>query len=181
MARLLRNVRLGRKSVGDYRNINKGRDSMADEKQILVGKIVAAQGIRGEVRVQTFTENPQDFQKLAVFSAGFGDGDFKFVRAVPNSNVVIAKIRGVNDRNAAELLRGTELYIVRDALPDLSADEFYQADLIGFDVVRDGMKIGVIDCFQNFGAGDIIELDNGDMVSFIGAVVDFDARTVTVR
>ena len=83
---------------------------MADEKQILVGKIVAAQGIRGEVRVQTFTENPQDFQKLAVFSAGFGDGDFKFVRAVPNSNVVIAKIRGVNE------LKGGTYAIIPDQI-----------------------------------------------------------------
>lgn len=154
---------------------------MSNVKQILVGKIVAPQGIRGEVRVQSFAETTDDFKKLKVFSAKFTDADFKFVRAVPNSNVVIAKIRGVDDRNAAEMLRGTELYIMRDALPDLSKDEYYQADLIGFDVVRDGKKIGMVDCFQNFGAGDIIELDNGDMVAFYGANVDFDARIVYVR
>lgn len=154
---------------------------MADAKQILVGKIVAPQGIRGEVRVQSFAENPVDFKKMAIKSNRFSDCDFKFVRVVPNSNVVIAKIRGVDDRNAAETLRGTELFIVRDALPDLRENEYYQADLIGFDVVRNGKKIGVVDCFQNYGAGDIIELDNGDMVSFIGATVDFDMRTVYVR
>jgi 16S rRNA processing protein RimM len=154
---------------------------MADAKQILVGKIVAPQGIRGEVRVQSFAENPADFKKMTIQSNRFADGDFKFVRVVPNSNVVIAKIRGVDDRNAAETLRGTELFIVRDALPDLRENEYYQADLIGFDVVRNGKKIGVVDCFQNYGAGDIIELDNGDMVSFIGAVVDLNARTVYVR
>lgn len=153
---------------------------MTDAKQILVGKIVAPQGIRGEVRVQSFAEKPNDFKTFQVLSSVFQCGDFEFVRVVPNSNVVIAKIRGVNDRNAAELLRGTELYIMRDALPDLRDGEYYQADLIGFDVIRDGVKIGIIECFQNYGAGDIIELDNGDMVSFVGAVVDMGARIVTV-
>lgn len=153
---------------------------MTENKKILVGKIVAPQGIRGEVRVQTFTAAPTDFQKLNVESSRFNAGDFKFVRALPNSTVIIAKIRGIDDRNGAETLRGTELYIVRDALPQLQDNEYYQADLIGFDVVRHGEKIGVVDCFQNYGAGDIIELDNGDMVSFIGADVDMENKIIRV-
>jgi 16S rRNA processing protein RimM len=154
---------------------------MTDSKQILVGKIVAPQGIRGEVRVQSYAENPADFKKFVVYSNRFANGAFKFVRAVPNSNVIIAKISGVDDRNAAEGLRGTELYIARDTLPDLGDNEYYQADLIGFEVVRDGVKIGVVDCFQNFGAGDIIELENGDMVSFVGAKVDMSVRQIIVK
>lgn len=154
---------------------------MVSSKQILVGKIVAPQGIRGEVRVQSFAENTMDFQKFNVHSTRFADGDFKFVRTVPNSNIVIAKIRGFDDRNAAETLRGTELFINRDALPDLNTDEYYQADLIGFGVVRDGVQIGTVDCFQNYGAGDIIELDNGDMVSFVGASVDLNGKVIVVR
>lgn len=154
---------------------------MTDSKRILVGKIVAPQGIRGEVRVQSFAENPRDFQKFSVQSAKFNDGDFAFVRVVPNSNVVIAKIRGVDNRNVAETLRGTELFIARDALPQLENGEYYQADLIGFDVVCNEQKIGAVVCFQNYGAGDIIELDNGDMVSFVGANVDMDARKIYVR
>lgn len=151
---------------------------MIEHKKILIGKIVAPQGIRGEVRVQTFTDTPADFQKLDVKSDKFNDGDFKFVRAVPNSSVIIAKINGVNDRNTAETLRGTELYVARDTLPQLKEDEYYQADLIGFDVVRGGQKLGVVDCFQNYGAGDIIELDNGNMVSFIGASVDMENKII---
>ena len=155
-------------------------NKMTDSKNILVGKIVAPQGIRGEVRVQTFTDTPADFQKLKIKSTRFNDGDFKFVRAVPNSTVIIGKITGVDDRNTAETLRGTELFIERNTLPDLKADEFYQADLIGFDVIRNGTKIGIVDCFQNYGAGDIIELDNGDMVSFIGADVDIKNKIIRV-
>lgn len=154
---------------------------MSESKRILVGKIVAPQGIRGEVRVQSFAENPVDFKKFKIQSAKFNDGDFQFVRTVPNSTVVIAKIRGFDDRNAAETLRGTELFIERNALPDLAKNEYYQADLIGFDVVRDGKKIGVVDCFQNYGAGDIIELENDDMVSFVGATVDMNTKTIFVK
>lgn len=152
-----------------------------ENKRILVGKIVAPQGVRGEVRVQAFTENPMDFKTLDVKSNVFNDGDFKFVRALPSSTIIIAKIRGVDDRNTAESLRGTELFIERGALPDLDTDEYYQADLIGFDVVRGGGKIGTVECFQNYGAGDIIELDNGDMVSFIGADVDVPNKIIYVK
>ncbi len=154
---------------------------MQNNDKILVGKIVAPQGIRGEVRVQTFTDTPGDFKGLIIISDKFKSEDFKFVRALPNTNVIIARIDGINDRNMAETLRGTELYISRNTLPDLDSDEYYQADLIGFDVVRDGIKLGTVSCFQNYGAGDIIELDTGDMVSFIGADVDISNRKINIR
>lgn len=148
------------------------------QNKILVGKIVAPQGIRGDVRVQTFSESPMDFQKFKVQSAKFKETDFKFVRAVPNSSVIIAHIAGFDDRNAAETLRGTELYIDRNTLPEPNQGEYYQADLVGFSVLRDGKKIGTVAGFQNFGAGDIIELDNGDYVSFIGVNVDMTKREI---
>ena len=154
---------------------------MQMQNDILVGKIVAPQGIRGEVRVQTFTEKPIDFQKLAVFGHSVTFGAFHFVRALPNNNVVIARIDGITDRNAAETLRGTELFIKRDSLPATKSGEYYQADLIGMAVVRDGTGIGRVACFQNFGAGDIIELDNGEMVSFRGAVVDMENKIINVN
>ena len=78
-------------------------------------------------------------------------------------------------------LRGTDLFISRDALPKLGADEYYQSDLIGFTVVRNDENIGRVACFQNYGAGDIIELENGDMVSFIGAYVDLNTRVIVVK
>ncbi len=154
---------------------------MSDTKQILVGKIVAPQGIRGEVRIQTFTNTPGDFKNLTIISNKFKSDDFKFVRALPNTNVIIARIDGINDRNMAETLRGTELFIARDTLPALDNNEYYQADLIGFDVMRDGTKLGTVSCFQNYGAGDIIELDTGDMVSFIGATVDINNKKINIR
>lgn len=151
---------------------------MENNKRILVGKIVAPQGIRGEVRVQTFTAAPSDFKNLAVFGDNIDSAAFQFVRAVPNTNVVIARIAGVADRNTAEMLRGTELFIDRGALPATKNGEYYQADLVGMMVVRDGVELGRVACFQNFGAGDIMELENGDMVTFRGATVDFDKNII---
>ena len=153
---------------------------MNNDKKILIGKIVAPQGIRGEVRIQTFTTTPLDFKDLAVFGDKIETKAFHFVRPVPNSNVIIARINGITDRNGAETLRGTELFVERNTLPNTKDGEYYQADLIGFDVVRDGHHIGTIQCFQNFGAGDIIEIENGDMFSFRGANVDFENKIVNI-
>jgi len=154
---------------------------MPSDTRILVGKIVAPQGIRGEVRVQTFTEKPSDFQKLAVFGDKIPVDALHFIRALPNTNVVIMRVDGFADRTAVESLRGTELFINRDDLPPTKSGEYYQSDLIGMMVVRDGVELGRIVCFQNFGAGDIMELDNGDMVSFLGAGVDFENKIINVK
>lgn len=154
---------------------------MTEINKILVGKIVAPQGIRGDVRIQTYTADPMDFATLPVFGAGVACGDFKFVRRLnPTSTVVVAHISGINDRNMAEILRGIELFVNRDDLPATGANEYYQVDLIGFDVVHAGKKIGTVAGFQNFGAGDIIELDNGDLEAFRGALVDMENKTIRI-
>ena len=153
---------------------------MNNNTKILVGKIVAPQGIRGEFRVQSFADKPNDFKKFDIICNKCDGDNFHFVRVVPNTNVIIARIDGIDDRNTAETLRGTELFIERNSLPATNTGEYYQSDLIGFDVVRDNKKIGVVECFQNYGAGDIIELDNGEMVSFRGATVDMEQKTIKV-
>lgn len=152
---------------------------MKELNKILVGKIVAPQGIRGEVRVQTYTQNPTDLKTLKLYSDNLADNSFHFVRQLnPKSTVVIAKIDGVNDRNAAELLRGIELFIDRADLPELKDGEYYQADLIGMKVVRNDLVLGVVDNIQNYGGGDILELDNGDLISFVGADVDLKNKII---
>lgn len=154
---------------------------MSEQKEILVAKIVAPQGIRGEVRVQTYTQAPDDLKTLKLHSNKLADGSFHFLRLLnPNSSVVIAKIDGVNDRNAAELLRGTELFVNREELPDLKDGEYYQTDLIGMRVIRDGITIGLVDNIQNYGGGDILELDTGEMVSFVGATVDLENKVISL-
>jgi len=155
---------------------------MNTNDKILVGKIVAPQGLHGEFRVQTFSQTPKDFKQFRVLSDKFIPEQFHFVRVLnPKSNVIIAKIDTVSNRNEAEMLRGTELFILRSDLPALKSDEFYQCDLIGFSVQRNNSFIGKIAGFQNFGGGDIIELDDGNMVSFVGATVDINKKIVTVK
>lgn len=153
---------------------------MTDKKEILVAKIVAPQGIRGEVRVQTYTQAPSDLKTLKVHANKFKEGAFHFIRVLPSSSVIIARIDGVNDRNAAELLRNTELFVNRKDLPELKSGEYYQTDLIGMRVVRDGITIGFVDNIQNYGGGDILELDTGEMVSFVGATVDPENKVIHV-
>lgn len=143
-----------------------------NQNKILVGKISAAQGLHGELRVQTFTESPADLKELVIEAGGGLTLKIKFVR-IAGQNVAIIKIDGVDDRTAAEKLRGTELFINRADLPPPKKGEYYITDLIG-------MKVGehkVADV-HNFGAGDILELDNGDMISFNGAVVDYEKKEI---
>ena len=155
---------------------------MNTNEKILVGKIVAPQGLRGEFRVQTFSQTPKDFQHFRVLSDKFTPEQFHFVRMLnPKSDVIIAKIDTVSNRNEAEILRGTELFVLRSDLPVLKPNEFYQCDLVGFSVIRNNYEIGKVSGFQNFGGGDIIELDNGEMVSFVGASVDVDNKTIIVQ
>ncbi len=166
--------------VKDFANIALITHMNNDNSKILVGKIVAPQGIRGEFRVQSFAAKPDDFKSFRIICDKCENDKFHFVRVL-KQNMIIAKIDGFNDRNAVESLRGTELFVSRDDLPELKDNEYYQTDLIGFSVVRDNKKIGVVDGFQNYGGGDIIELDNGEMVSFVGAIVDVSGKSITVK
>lgn len=137
---------------------------MQTDSRILIGEVVGAQGLRGELRVHTFTESPADLSQLKT--------GFIFVRAA-GPNMAIVRAGGIEDRAAAEKLRGARLFINRSDLPKLPAGEHYITDLIG-------MKAGgrsVADV-HNFGAGDILELDNGDMVRFNGASVDYEKKEI---
>ncbi|MBN1281608.1 MAG: 16S rRNA processing protein RimM [Alphaproteobacteria bacterium] len=147
---------------------------MSENLKILVGKIVAPQGLRGEVRVQTFTSDPSDLKNLKIENM-----NLQFIRSA-GTDVAICKIYGINDRNDAEKLRGTELFIDRQSLPELPQGEYYQTDLIGMTVMVSGKEIGKVSSIQNFGAGDILELESGEMISFIGADVNLKKGIISI-
>ena len=130
------------------------------EKRVCIGKIVAVHGIKGEVKVQSFTTNPTDLDKYGAVENKHADKTFLLkVMGMSSSNVRV-KIKGVDDRNTAETLIGTEFYIDRAKLPELGAEEYYQSDLIGLKVCLQTTNkvIGTVAGFSNFGAGEIIEL-----------------------
>jgi len=151
---------------------------MAGGNLIHVATILGAHGIKGEVKVKSLTSVPKAF-------AGFGplearDGRmFDLLKSKQAKDHFICVLSNVTDRNAAEALRGTELFVARDKLPALKDGEVYLSDVQGREVVAEGKSLGRIIGFQNFGAGELMELDGGMLipVSFIGTV----AETVTLN
>jgi 16S rRNA processing protein RimM len=132
------------------------------DKQILLGRILGPHGLKGEVKIKSFTADP-----LAVASYGpvtAPDGRrFKLERARLQGDVVIAALKGVADRTFAETLKGVELSVSRDDLPETDDGEFYQADLIGLPVFDEqGREVGEVIGFQDFGAGNLIEIRRAD-------------------
>lgn len=145
---------------------------------ILLGHISTAHGIRGEVVIKSYTAEPKDIATYGPLSDQTGTRTFEITSARVATKGVIARLKGVDDRNAAEALRGTELYVERDRLPEPDEDEVYHADLIGLEAVTaDGTVVGEVVALQNFGAGDLVEirLAGQSRTEF----VPFDAHFVT--
>jgi 16S rRNA processing protein RimM len=131
----------------------------AQENRVLLGEIGAAQGLRGEVRIRAYTEEPGGLMRYGPLDdeGGTRQIEIESVRATPKA--LIARIKGVTTREAAEALNRTKLYISRARLPERETDEWYHADLIGLAVVdRQGEPIGTVIAVLNFGAGDLIEI-----------------------
>jgi 16S rRNA processing protein RimM len=159
-------------------------------ERVIVARIGAAHGVRGEVRLWSFTQDP-----LAV--AGYGpletkDGARRFeietVRAA--SDHLVARLKGVADRDAAQALTNLDLYVPRDRLPAIDEDDtYYHSDLIGLDAMSaDGVRIGTVHAVHDFGAGSVLEitpLGNGEtlMLPFTETTVpkiDLDAKQIVV-
>jgi 16S rRNA processing protein RimM len=143
---------------------------------IQMAVIGAAHGIKGELRVKTFTGDPLALGNYGPLYAKDGR-TFEVLDIRPAGTVVVVRFKGVTDRSAAEALTGTELFIDRSALPDEGdEDDFYHADLIGLAVKDDrGETIGKVTAVQNFGGGDILELTlsgrKGVLIPFSKAAV----------
>jgi 16S rRNA processing protein RimM len=127
---------------------------------VLLGRISGAHGLKGEVKIAAFTAHPEDVAAYGPLSSGDGARTFEVtsLRTLGNGAVIV-RLRGVADRNAAEALRGTELFVPRSKLPSPEEDEFYHSDLIGLDAVSSsGEIIGEVIAVYNFGAGDLLEV-----------------------
>lgn len=133
--------------------------AQAGDNKLLMGRIGAAHGIKGEVRIQSFTEDPLALASYGPLSTNKPGLTIRILAARTTTNVLVARLEGVNDRNAAEKLNGVELYVDRALLPDPEDDDFYHADLIGLKArLADGSEIGEVMAVPNFGAGDLLEI-----------------------
>ena len=155
---------------------------------VLLGTVGAPHGIKGEVRVKSFTDDPLslgDYGKLWT-----ADGrTFKITRLRQQKSVLVVKFKGVNCRDEAEALNGTELFVDRSVLPaEEDEDDFYIVDLIGLQTKDpDNQSRGKILSVQNFGAGDMLEIEGmGNKSWFLEFTranvpdIDFEAGIVTI-
>jgi len=128
--------------------------------RICVARIGAAHGVRGEVKLWSFTEDPAAVAHYGPLETQDGTRCFEIEALRAAKDHFVARLAGVSDRDAAEKLRNIELYIPRARLPKIEeTDTFYHADLVGLDAVTPaGARVGIVHALHNFGAGDIIEI-----------------------
>ncbi|HWT42110.1 MAG TPA: ribosome maturation factor RimM [Sphingopyxis sp.] len=136
------------------------------DRPVTLAAIAGAHGVRGEVRLKLFGEGAEALRAFSVFDAGDRKLTLKSVR--PANQGAVATFAEVNDRSAAEALRGTVLTVPRSALPPLAEGEYYHHDLLGLPCVStDGAAIGHVAAVENFGAGDILEIEKPDRKRFM--------------
>ena len=126
---------------------------------VCVARIGAAHGVRGAVKLWTFTEDPLAVQRYGPLFTKDGARQFEVTHVREARDHLVATLKDVNTRGEAERLNGIELYVSRDKLPATDADEYYHADLIGLAAVTTAdQPLGKVIAIHNFGAGDIIEI-----------------------
>jgi len=129
------------------------------DQLLLVAQVGGAHGVRGELKITTFTADPMAVADYRNLMRQDGSPGLTIASARPSKGGIVARVKGCDDRNAAEALRGLKLFISRDVLPEPEEDEFYLADLIGLAVeTADGQALGRIKAVQDFGAGDLLEI-----------------------
>jgi 16S rRNA processing protein RimM len=162
--------------------------SSSSSKRLCVGIVAGPHGIRGGLRVKSFTADPADIDAYGPVSDENGTRLFQMRVTGMVKGTVLAEIEGVDDRNAAEALKGLQLFVDRDRLPPAEADEFYHADLLGLTArLEDGTVLGQVSGLYDFGAGDSVEITGPKgqitMVPFTKAAVpaiDLAGGTMTI-
>lgn len=131
-----------------------------NKKRVCLGAIAGAHGVRGDMRIKTFTDVPENVAAYGPVESEDGAQRFtlKVIR-VQGNGIVVAKTPEVTDRDTAQNLKGVRLYVDRSALPAPEDDEFYLDDLVGLEAVDEtGARLGTVNAVYNFGAGDLLEL-----------------------
>jgi 16S rRNA processing protein RimM len=130
---------------------------------ILLCAIIGAHGLSGEVKVKAFVSELENLRGYGPLHTKDGQV-FVVEQARPvKADIAVARFKGIATREAAEALKGTELFVARDVLPPPDEGEFYHADLVGLRVEDvEGRALGAVKGIHNFGAGDVIEIEQPD-------------------
>ena len=161
-----------------------------NERRILLGRIVGAFGIRGQIKIESWTE-PRDaifrYQPWILVDAAGHERRFEGARGKESGKHLVATFPDVTDRDVVEAMRGTDIYVPRSALPPPKPGEFYWVDLEGFRVVNmEGVDFGTVSHLFSTGANDVLSIrgDGDRMVPFVEPdfvkSVDFEAGLITV-
>ena len=142
------------------------------QDRVLLGVVAAPHGVRGLVRIKSFTEDPMAVAAYGPLSDETGKKADRVEALSTARGAVLARIEGVADRTAAEALRGLRLFVERQRLPRTGEREWYEADLIGLEAVgTDGRSWGKVIAFHDFGAGSVMEVSGGVMLPFTDEAV----------
>lgn len=153
---------------------------MPSDRPVTLAVVIGAHGVTGEVRLKVFTDDLGRYKS-------FNQGKLTLKSVRHGSNGAIARIAEVTDRNAAEAMRGTELTVLRADLPPLGEGEYYHADLLGLPAIStEGEPLGLVVAIDNFGAGDVIEIERPDKKRFMvpmraEAVPDWDDARLVIN
>lgn len=136
-------------------------------ERVCLGAIAGVHGVRGAVRIKSFTAELEDVAAYGALTDEAGEREFMLTVTGESRGQIIARIAGVDGRDEAAALKGTRLYVARQRLPKPEPDEFYHTDLIGLEAIGvDGKRLGTVSAVHDFGAGSLLEIDleGGDSV-----------------
>lgn len=162
---------------------------MSDKSRILIGRIGAPHGVRGDVLVRSFAEAPAAIASYGPLQTEDGKRTFELKIVRVTAKGIVARIKGIDDRNGVEALKGLALYVERARLPAAAAGEFYRADLVGLRALDpEGRALGSVVAVDNYGAGDILEVrldgqPETELIPFSDAfvpAVDVAGGTITI-
>jgi 16S rRNA processing protein RimM len=153
------------------------------ERRIALAAVAGAHGVKGELRLKLFSASAGSLGAHAKLFVGGAERRLLSVR--DSGKTAVARFDGVNDRSTAEALRGSLVEIERSALPPLEEGEYYHADLIGLKAVeRNGQSIGIVVAVENYGAGDLLEIETGagrrSLIPFKPGIADLEDDRVVL-
>lgn len=153
------------------------------ERRIALAAVAGAHGVKGELRLKLFSDSVESLTRHSKVYVGGVERRLLFVR--DSGKTTVAKVEDVADRSAAEALRGSLIEVDRSALPPLEEGEYYHADLIGLPAVdSDGNSVGIVTAVENYGAGDLLEIEGPDgkrsLIPFRDGIADLDDGKIVI-
>jgi 16S rRNA processing protein RimM len=152
------------------------------ERRIALAAVAGAHGVKGELRLKLFSESVESLSRHEKLFVG---GVERRLLSIRDAKTPVARIEGVDDRSAAEALRGALVEVDRSALPSLEEGEYYHADLIGLPAVdSDGKPVGTVVAVENYGAGDLLEIEPAEgkraLIPFRAGIADLEGGRIVL-